>query len=144
VVQTAKLVLTERTRFPWRGQRLDSVRASSSPTKTAEAWAFVFGNRDRQAQTSLSAPSSENVQGSMNLASNTAPSGSTRPSSVAAIHVCMGCGTRRWTSLMARRVLRSYPTPVEVLGDGAQLDDPFRKLSLARLADPYALMFRIE
>ena len=32
------------------------------------------------------APSSEKVQGSMNLASNTAPSGLTRPSSVAAIH----------------------------------------------------------
>ena len=44
----------------------------------------------------------------MNLASNTAPPGSTRPSSVAAIHLMTGCWIFRCTCLMARPVLRSY------------------------------------
>jgi len=47
------------------------------------------------------APSSENDQGSMNLASKTAPEPSTMPSSVAAIHRFTGWKTRRWTSVMA-------------------------------------------
>jgi hypothetical protein len=47
------------------------------------------------------APSSENVQGSINLASSTAPPGATRPSSVAAIRLWTGCRTRRCTSLTA-------------------------------------------
>src|SRR5450631_1552231 len=53
-------------------------------------------------------PRAENVQGSMNLASNTAPPGSTRPSSVAAIHLMIGCWIRFWMLLTARPVLRSY------------------------------------
>src|SRR5882757_1739397 len=47
------------------------------------------------------AASSENDQGNMNLASNTAPEGSIRPSSVAAIHLMTGCCIRLWTCLMA-------------------------------------------
>ena len=43
---------------------------------------------------------SEKYQGSMNLASNTAPVGSIMPSRVAAIHLRMGCFTRRWTAVM--------------------------------------------
>ena len=35
----------------------------------------------------------------MNLASNTAPVASTRPSSVAAIHLSAGCRTFRWISV---------------------------------------------
>ena len=54
------------------------------------------------------AASSENDQGSMNLASNTAPVPSTIPSSVQAIHGMAECLTRRWTAVMARPVLRSY------------------------------------
>jgi hypothetical protein len=53
------------------------------------------------------APSSENDHG-MNLASKTAPVGSTMPSSVAAIHLMTGCCTRCWMSLIAFPVLRSY------------------------------------
>ena len=37
------------------------------------------------------AASSENDHGNMNFASNTAPEGSTNPSSVAAIHLLAGC-----------------------------------------------------
>ena len=44
------------------------------------SWAMCFS----------AAASSENVQGSMNLASNTAPVPSTMPSSVAAIHLLTG------------------------------------------------------
>ena len=54
------------------------------------------------------AASSENDQGSMNLASNTARPGSTRPSRVAAIQLLTGCWIRRCTSVMAWPVLRSY------------------------------------
>src|SRR6516162_10923268 len=45
------------------------------------------------------AVSSENDQGSMNLASNTAPVASTRPSSVAAIQRSTGCRIRLCTSV---------------------------------------------
>ena len=54
------------------------------------------------------APSSENDQGSMNLASNTASVPSTIPSRVAAIHGMAECFTRRWTSVTRRPELRSY------------------------------------
>ena len=54
------------------------------------------------------AASSENDQGSMNLASNTAPVPSTMPSRVAAIQGMAGCLTRRCTSVTSRPVLRSY------------------------------------
>src|SRR3984893_15014132 len=54
------------------------------------------------------APSSEKDQGSMNLASNTAPVPATMPSRVAAIHGIAECFTRRCTSPTVRPVLRSY------------------------------------
>ena len=54
------------------------------------------------------AASSENDQGSMNLASNTASVPSTMPSRVAAIQGMAECLTRRWTSVTRRPVLRSY------------------------------------
>src|SRR6266540_6739243 len=61
-------------------------------------WAMYFS----------AAASSENDQGSMNLASNTASVPSTTPSSVAAIQGMAECLTRRWTSVTRRPVLRSY------------------------------------
>jgi hypothetical protein len=45
------------------------------------------------------AASSEKVQGSMNLASKTAPVPSTKPSSVADIHFFTGWKTRRCTAV---------------------------------------------
>src|SRR2546428_1305048 len=54
------------------------------------------------------AHSSENDQGNMNLASNTAPVGSTTPSRVAPIQRRRGCRTHRWTCLTAYPVLHSY------------------------------------
>jgi hypothetical protein len=54
------------------------------------------------------AASSENDQGSMNLASNTASVPTTIPSRVATIQGIAECLTRRWTSVMCRPVLRSY------------------------------------
>ena len=54
------------------------------------------------------AASSENDQGSMNLASNTASVPSTMPSKVAAIQTMAECLTRRCTSRTRRPVLRSY------------------------------------
>src|SRR5262245_55110952 len=54
------------------------------------------------------AASSENDQGSMNLASNTASVPSTMPSRVAAIQGIAECLTRRCTSRTCRPVLRSY------------------------------------
>jgi hypothetical protein len=54
------------------------------------------------------AASSEKDQGSMNLASNTAPVPATIPSRVAAIQGIAECLTRRWTSSTVRPVLRSY------------------------------------
>src|SRR6516165_1589474 len=54
------------------------------------------------------AASSENDQGSMNLASNTAPVASTRPSSVAAIQRSTGCRIRRCTSLSTCPLLAWY------------------------------------
>src|SRR5262249_9521926 len=61
-------------------------------------WAMYFS----------AAASSENDQGSMNLASNTASVPSTIPSRVAAIHGIAECLTRRCTSRTCRPVLRSY------------------------------------
>ena len=66
--------------------------------------------------------SSENDQGSMNLASNTSRS-LTKPSRVAARKRWTGCWTQRWASEMARPVLRSYQRPVERLGGDAELGD---------------------
>ena len=53
------------------------------------------------------AASSENDQGSMNLASNTAPVPSTMPSRVAAIQRSTGCWTCCCTCVMTCPVLRS-------------------------------------
>src|SRR6516162_446632 len=53
-------------------------------------WAICF----------LAATSSENDQGSMNLASKTAPVPSTTPSSVAAIQRITGCRIQLWTALI--------------------------------------------
>src|SRR5215831_2562189 len=61
-------------------------------------WAICFST----------AASSENDQGSMNLASNTASAPSTMPSRVAAIQGMAECLTLRWTSVTRRPVLRSY------------------------------------
>src|SRR5439155_18892993 len=61
-------------------------------------WAIYFS----------AAASSENDQGSMNLASNTAPAFSTTPSRVAAIQGMVECLTLHWISVMRRPVLRSY------------------------------------
>src|SRR5438093_7491811 len=61
-------------------------------------WAMYFS----------AAASSENDQGSMNLASNTASVPSTMPSRVAAIQGMAECLTRRWMSRTCRPVLRSY------------------------------------
>src|SRR5215470_890083 len=61
-------------------------------------WAMYFS----------AAASSENDQGSMNLASNTASVPSTTPSRVAAIQAMAECLTRRCTSRTRRLVLRSY------------------------------------
>src|SRR6266404_7277288 len=74
-------------------------------------WAMYFS----------AAPSSEKDQGSMNLASKTAPIPSTIPSRVAAIHGMAECVTRRCTSPTARPVLRSYQGSIEVLGDLSEL-----------------------
>src|SRR6266571_8296487 len=68
-------------------------------------WAIYFS----------AAASSENDQGSMNLASNTAPVPSTMPSRVATIHGMAECFTRRWTSDGAAGVAL-IPAPVEVFG----------------------------
>src|SRR5215467_13702744 len=61
-------------------------------------WAIYFS----------AAASSENDQGSMNLASNTAPVPSTRPSRVAAIQGIAECFTQRWTLVTRLPVLHSY------------------------------------
>src|SRR5215831_15044541 len=61
-------------------------------------WAMYFS----------AAASSENDQGSMNLASKTAPVPSTSPSRVATIQGMAECLTRRWTSATRWPELRSY------------------------------------
>ena len=93
------------------------------------SWAMYFS----------AAASSENDQGSMNLASNTAPSlhdpvqGGSHPRDDRVL-------TRRWTSRDRRPVLRSYQVPIELLGDGAELDDQIAgqvfRLGLAPLFPP--------
>src|ERR1700686_604970 len=68
------------------------------------------------------AASSENDQGNMNLASNTAPVPSTRPSRVAAIHRSAGCLTCRCTSVITCLVVGLIPAPVQLLSDHAKLN----------------------
>ena len=88
------------------------------------------------------AASSENDQGSMNLASNTAPVPSTMPSRVAAIQEMAECLTRRWTSVTLPAGVALVPGPVEVLGRGAELHDQVAgqvlRLGLAALLPPEA------
>jgi hypothetical protein len=67
------------------------------------------------------AASSEKDQGSMNLASNTAPVPSTMPSRVAAIHGMAEYLTWRWTSVMRRPELRSYQARLAHNGDGSRI-----------------------
>ena len=69
------------------------------------------------------APSSENDQGNMNLASNTAPLPSTIPSSVAAIQRITGWRTHRWTSLTTLPGCALVPLPIEGFGREPELDD---------------------
>ena len=72
------------------------------------SWAIYFS----------AAAAPENDQGSMNLASKTAPVASTRPSRVAAIQRIAGCRTCRWMSVSARM------TPaVKGLGSNPELDE---------------------
>src|SRR6266516_3037732 len=68
---------------------------------------------------SSAAPSSENDQGSMNLASKTAPVSATTPSRVAPIHRITGCRIRHWTS---RRICWVFRSNQFRLRD-SQLDD---------------------
>ena len=76
----------------------------------------------------------------MNLASNTAPPGSTRPSSVAAIHLMDGVLDPPLHVLDRVAGIALVPAPVEVLGDGAELDDQvvgqILRLDLAALLPP--------
>ena len=69
------------------------------------------------------AASSENDHGSMNLASNTAPLPSTRPSRVAAIQRSAGWRTVLLDVGDDLPGIGLVPAPVEVLGDDAELDD---------------------
>ena len=96
------------------------------------SWAMYFS----------AAASSENDQGSMNLASNTASVPSTIPSRVAAIQGMAECLTRRWTSVTRRPELRSYQERLSVLGRRPELHDEVAgqvlRLGLAPLLAPEA------
>src|SRR4249920_3683088 len=76
------------------------------------SWAMCFS----------AAASSENDQGSMNLASNTAPLPATMPSRVAPIHWSTGCRSRCCTHSMVWPVLRSYQFRLR-FGHKPELDD---------------------
>src|SRR2546428_563215 len=69
------------------------------------------------------AASSENDQGSMNLASNTASVPSTMPSRVATIQGMAECFTRRWTSVTRRAVFLSYQERFQFFGGSPELHD---------------------
>ena len=75
------------------------------------SWAMYFS----------AAASSENDQGSMNLASNTASVPSTMPSRVAAIQGMAECLTRRWTSADAPPGIALVPGTIELLRCGPEL-----------------------
>ena len=96
------------------------------------SWAMYFS----------AAASSENDQGSMNLASNTASVPSTMPSRVAAIQGMAECLTRRWTSRDAPAGIALVPGAVELLGGGPELHDEVAgqvlRLGLAPLLAPKA------
>src|SRR4051812_12721447 len=82
------------------------------------------------------AASSEKFQGSMNLASNTAPVCSTRPSSVAPIHWWTGCRTFRLHIFDCVAAVALVPASIEVLGDGAKLDNQLLAEVLRRNLTP--------
>src|SRR5262245_51665512 len=76
-------------------------------------WAMYFS----------AAASSEKDQGSMNLASKTAPVPSTTPSRVAIIQGIAECLTRRWTFSDSPTGIALVPHAVELLGCGSELHD---------------------
>ena len=86
------------------------------------------------------AASSENDQGSMNLASNTAPLASTIPSRVAPIQRLTGWRTCRCTCVTAWPLLRSYQSRLRCSVTDAELDDEIirevLRLLLAALLAP--------
>ena len=88
------------------------------------------------------AASSENDQGSMNLASNTASVPSTMPSRVAAIQGMAECLTRRCTSATLPAGIALVPGAIELLGCGPELHDEVAgqvlRLGLAPLLAPQA------
>ena len=88
------------------------------------------------------AASSENDQGSMNLASNTAPVASIIPSRVAPSQRTTGCRTRRWTSLIDLSGVALVPVPVKGFGREPKLDDEIAgevlRLDLAAFLLPQA------
>src|ERR1700751_1971905 len=69
------------------------------------------------------AASSENVQGSMNLASSTAPPGSTRPSRVCRHPFVDGVNQPPLNASYRMARISLIPLPVQVLGRGPELDD---------------------
>src|ERR1700689_3197744 len=69
------------------------------------------------------AASSENDQGSMNFASNTALLPSTRPSSVAAIHRIAGVLHPALDIDNGLAGIKLVPAPVQILGHNTKLDD---------------------
>src|SRR3954469_14461099 len=69
------------------------------------------------------AASSENAQGSMNFASNTASVRSTRPSSVAAIQERIGVLHPALDVLEDLTGVRLVPAPIQRFGHDAELDD---------------------
>ena len=66
---------------------------------------------------------SENDHGNMNLASNTAPVSSTRPSKVAAIQTIVGCRFQAWRSRIRWPVLALVPGEIELFGGEPELND---------------------
>ena len=100
------------------------------------------------------APSSEKAQGSMNLASNTAPVLSTTPSRVAAIQNRTGCRTQRCTSLSdfagvrsnQRRLRSSVATPSWTMRlpdrSSGSTSPRFSRQSRSRAASSLPMMIR--
>ena len=93
------------------------------------------------------AASSENDHGSMNLASNTAPLASTRPSRVAAIHRSAGWRTLSLDVGDDLPGIGLVPAAVKLLGGQAELDDEVAgevlRLDLAPLFPPKAKQGRL-
>ena len=85
---------------------------------------------------------SENDQGSMNLASNTAPLPATMPSRVPPIHRRTGCRSRYWTHSTVCPVLRSNQCRLRASVNEPELDDEVAgqvlRLGLAPFLAPQA------